>query len=58
MQPTLSVTFFDMDNGVNGVTFAATYPHLVRSLILNNLRPSIPQGVPGTWPTFAAMPGT
>jgi class 3 adenylate cyclase len=36
------VTFFDMSHGVDGVTFAATYPQRVRSLILNNLRPSFP----------------
>jgi class 3 adenylate cyclase len=36
------VNLFDMSYGVNGVTFAATYPQRVRSLILNNLRPSFP----------------
>jgi pimeloyl-ACP methyl ester carboxylesterase len=36
------VTFFDMAYGVNGVTFAATYPQRVRSLILTKLRPSFP----------------
>jgi class 3 adenylate cyclase len=36
------VTFLDMSFGVNAVTFAATYPQRVRSLILTNLRPSFP----------------
>jgi class 3 adenylate cyclase len=36
------VTFFDMAHGVSGVTFAATYPQRVRSLILSQLEPSYP----------------
>jgi class 3 adenylate cyclase len=36
------VTFFDMARGVSGVTFAATYPQRVRSLILSHLQPSFP----------------
>ena len=36
------VTFCDITYGVNGVTFAATYPQRVRSLILSNFRPSFP----------------
>jgi class 3 adenylate cyclase len=37
------VTLFDMTWGQPGVTFAATYPQRVRSLILNNLRSSFPE---------------
>jgi class 3 adenylate cyclase len=37
------VTFFDMSYGVNSVTFAATYPRRIRSLIVTNLRPSFPE---------------
>jgi class 3 adenylate cyclase len=37
------VTFFDMALGVSGVTFAATYPHRVRSLIVSHLKPSFPE---------------
>jgi pimeloyl-ACP methyl ester carboxylesterase len=37
------VAFFDMTFGVNGVTFAATYPQRVRSLMLTNLRASWPE---------------
>jgi class 3 adenylate cyclase len=36
------VTFLDMAYGVNGVTFAATYPGRVQSLIINNFRSSFP----------------
>jgi class 3 adenylate cyclase len=36
------VTYFDMTFGVTAVTFAATYPQRVRSLILNNFRTSFP----------------
>jgi class 3 adenylate cyclase len=36
------VTFLDMAYGVNGVTFAATYPGRVRSLIINNFCSSFP----------------
>jgi class 3 adenylate cyclase len=36
------VTFLDMAYGVNGVTFTATYPGRVRSLIINNFCPSFP----------------
>ena len=37
------VTYFDMAYGVNGVTFAATYPQRVRSLIMTNFRSSFPE---------------
>jgi class 3 adenylate cyclase len=37
------VVFFDMAAGVNGVTFAATHPQRVRSLIVSDLRSSFPQ---------------
>jgi len=36
------VTLFDMSYGVHGVTFAATYPERVQSLILIHLQPSFP----------------
>jgi class 3 adenylate cyclase len=36
-------TVFDANTGVTGVTFAATYPQRVRSLIVSNLRSSYPE---------------
>jgi class 3 adenylate cyclase len=36
-------TLVDLEFGVCGVTFAATYPERVRSLIVNTLRPSFPE---------------
>jgi class 3 adenylate cyclase len=35
--------FFGMTAGAGGVTLGATYPQRIRSVIVNNLRPSIPE---------------
>ena len=51
------VTIFDMTLGTTALSFAATYPQRVRSLIFAQLRSGEHElkSVPGTWPVFAAQ---